>query len=223
MHRAPIIAASALALLALAACNQSYRRNGPAAVNPAINPWFAAATSNDPALLSAAATTNADPNAHETRDYSTPLHIAATAGNTDAIRVLLAAGAKPNALDEDGRTPLMLACHRLRTPAALALIAAPTDLALSDRQRQTALMFAARQGDLEIVRAMIAANAPLNAQRADGWTALHLAARQGHADIARALKQAGANPTLPDRRGRTAIDVANASRNRAVADILIDG
>lgn len=208
-------AALTLSLSALAACNQG-ARDGGASVKADTNPWFAAAASNDAATLNAAAASGADVNAHETRDYSTPLHLAANAGHEPAIRALLERGALVDALDEDGRRPLMLACHRSKTAAALTLInRGGANVALRDRQEQTALMFAARNGNTEVVRVMTARSAPLDAQRSDGWTALHLAAREGQIDAVRALTEAGASTTLPDRRGRTPADVAGSQTDHS--------
>ncbi len=46
---------------------------------------------------------------HHANNWRTALHTAALHANAEAVRVLLAAGANPNAIDSDGNTPLMLA------------------------------------------------------------------------------------------------------------------
>lgn len=218
--RPSVLTAGVLLLAWLPACNQG-ARGGGSSVKADTNPWFAAAESNSASALAAATSSGADVNAHEARDFNTPLHVAAIHGNTEAIRALLAKGARADAVDEDGRTPLIIACHHSKTPAALALIGTSAGLDVRDRQQQTALMFAAKNGNLEIVRAILAQRiSTLDAQRTDGWTALHIAARQGHAEVARALKSAGASTTIRDRRGRTALDLATASRQTAAAAAL---
>ena len=55
----------------------------------------------------------ADPNAHNSKGF-TALHRAAEVGNTEVVRLLLAAGAKPDP-DAMGYTPLKLAQMRHRT------------------------------------------------------------------------------------------------------------
>ena len=148
-------------------CNQGPK--GPT-VRASSNPWFAAAASNNTQELASAASSGADVNAHISRDYNTPLHIAAIDGNTEAVRVLLANGADPDVIQEDSRTPLLMACHRSNTPAALLLIDAGADLEIRDRQSQTAIMFAANKGELAIVEDMIKHGVNLDAQRHDGGT-----------------------------------------------------
>jgi ankyrin repeat protein len=214
-HRA--IALISCVVLSLQACNQGSK--GPV-VSERSNPWFAAARSNSPETIREAAESGADPNAHTSWDYNTPLHIAAIDGNMRAVNALLAAKASPNEIDEDGRTPLLMACHRVNTQAVVAILKAGADPDIMDRQGQTAVMFAVNRGDLEAVKALIASGADVNAQRADKWTPLHFASREGYLDIARALLSAGADPTVVDRRGRTAIDIAKRKDNKAVLAVL---
>ncbi|MCX5688870.1 MAG: ankyrin repeat domain-containing protein [Planctomycetota bacterium] len=184
------------------------------------NLWFVAATTGTQADLDAALKSGHDVNAHESRDRNTPLHIAAMAGNVNAVNFILSNGGKIDAVDEDGRTALMMCLHRNQGPAALALVKANANLELGDRERKTALMFACISGQLEVVNAMIARNVNINAQRKNGTTALHFAADKGHLDIARALMAAKADTSLRDRSGRTALDFAILRSNPEMATII---
>ncbi len=208
-------------MLAMTGCKSSGTGSASSvAVRSDSNPWFRAATSNSDVDLNAAAASGADINAHERRDRSTPLHVAAIAGNENALRFMLSHGAQIDALDEDGRPALVMACHRARTTTAIALIQANADLNLLDGRKQTALMFAAREGLLDVVNAMIAAKAPLDLQSTDGFTALYFAALHGHTDVVVALRNAGANTTLHDRRNRTPLDVARIKHHADVVQVL---
>lgn len=71
----------------------------------------------------------ADPGLRDVRTAfgSTPLHLAAMNPDTSAMRVLLAAGADPNARDGEGSTPLHMAAYASRAGHASQLLAAGAD------------------------------------------------------------------------------------------------
>lgn len=69
----------------------------------------------------------------------TALHVAAAAGQRDAARLLLAAGAPLNAPNATGRTPLHEACRWRSAGVAEALLAAGADLAALDDTGRTPL------------------------------------------------------------------------------------
>jgi len=119
-------------------------------------------------------------------DRSTPLMKAATAGNAQRVRALIAAHVDLNAKDE--------------TP----------DYTLG----WTALMDAAHAGCLDCIKALIAARADVNARAADGFTALRGAvtarmgagfADYGCADCVKALIAAGADVNAKGGSGSTAL------------------
>ena len=60
----------------------------------------------------------ADPNAWSWPDNSPPIHKAVSLGNLDVIKALAAAGAKLDAIDNDGNTPLQIA-EQANTPEAI--------------------------------------------------------------------------------------------------------
>jgi ankyrin repeat protein len=121
---------------------------------------------------------------------TTPLIRASKAGDLDALRVLLAHGAKPEVATASGITPLMAACGigsstidtrgRYKTEAqAVAaveiLLAAGVDINAADRNGQTALHGAARWGWNELVKTLVAHKADLMAKDVQGRTAADIA------------------------------------------------
>ena len=117
---------------------------------------------------------------------------AVLAGDFEAVKALIDAGADLNIQDDDGDTPLHWAADGY-TDIARALIDAGADLNIQDDDGWTPLHWVAGSGYTDIARALIDAGADLNIQDDDGWTPLHQVAFNGHADIARLLIDAGAN------------------------------
>ncbi|XP_063228401.1 transient receptor potential channel pyrexia-like isoform X2 [Bacillus rossius redtenbacheri] len=129
----------------------------------------------------------------------TPLHLAARAGDPPCVRLLLGAGADPQARDEQGFTPLLLAGGRV----------APDDPAAVSRFE-------------EVVSALLAAGADPNARASKGGgTALHAAAALRSEAAARRLLAAGARASGPPG-AETPLHVAAASGSLAVAKVLVD-
>jgi ankyrin repeat protein len=152
--------------------------------------------------------------------------VAAYGGHRDVMRLLVGAGADPNALEHDR--------YDIVTIAAVANDVATLKLALAlgasarnitSRYDGTALIAAAHLGHVEIVRTLIAAGAPLDHVNNLGWTALIEAIVLGdggprHTDTLRLLIEAGANVNLPDRNGRTPLSLARAQGHEAMVRLL---
>jgi ankyrin repeat protein len=116
---------------------------------------------------------------------STPLLRAAKAGDAEATRLLLKAGANPNLPQVAGITPVMAAAGlgstnidtrgSLKTQAGMIdslklMLAAGGDLRLQDKQGRTALHGAAFWGYNDVVKFLAANHAPLQAKDAKGLT-----------------------------------------------------
>jgi ankyrin repeat protein len=156
----------------------------------------------------------------------TPLHVAAYGRHHDAMRALVAAGANPNALENDRYDIVTIAAVANDVPTlklALELGCKPTNV--TSRYDGTALIAAAHLGHAEVVRTLIRAGAPLDHVNNLGWTALIESIVLGdggarHTDTLRALVEAGANVNLADRNGQTPLALARGRGYGAMVKLL---
>ena len=124
----------------------------------------------------------------------TPLMWAAAEGHADTMRLLIEAGADPNARSS------IIVWERQRTEEPRDKWLPPGGL--------TPLLYAARDGKLESAKVLISAGADVNIVDPDLHTALILALVNGHFDVAGALIQAGADVNMEDKVGQTALYAA---------------
>ena len=88
-----------------------------------------------------------------------PLHYAASAGQADMIRLLLANYAYIDALSPTGETPLMMAAARGTVESVQLLLEAEADTSLRNKKRQTAEAMALARGNTDnaaLIRAWVA-------------------------------------------------------------------
>lgn len=85
---------------------------------------------------------------------------AASAGNADTVRTLLASpNVDVNGIDENGNTPLILAARFGHDKVVTAFLIAKADVKTKNNEGKTALMLAAEGGHDETVRALTQAGA----------------------------------------------------------------
>lgn len=182
----------------------------------------AAAARGDVATITRLIGEKADVNARDAAER-TPLHVAAFAGHHAAVSALIAGGADGRA--KDNRRYDIITIAAVRNDAAMVRLAirlGADPRAITSPYDGTALIAAAHLGHDEVVRALIEAGAPLDHVNNLGWTALIEAVVLGdggsrHIACVRALVEAGANREIPDRTGKTALQLA---RNRGFTEMM---
>ena len=220
------IAIMCFAAFACAAHTASAQVPPTAAERAAYTGLFAAAARGDAAAIADLAAQKANVGARDSYGR-TPLHVAAYASHTNAMRALVAAGADPNALEHDRYDIVTIAAVASDLPTlqtALELGASAKNV--TSRYDGTALIAAAHLGHVEIVRELIRAGAPLDHVNNLGWTALIESIVLGdggarHTATLAALVEAGANVNLPDRHGSTPLRLASARGYREMVAILV--
>lgn len=218
VFRALLVLASMLGVMATASAQVP-----PSATEiAAYTGLHAAAASGDAAAIKRLIASKADPNARDSAGR-TPLHVAAFAGHQAAVSALVEGGADPKA--QENRRYDIITIAAVRDDAAMVRLAirlGADPRAITSPYDGTALIAAAHLGHDAVVRALIEAGAPLDHVNNLGWTALIEAVVLGdggprHVACARALVEAGANREIPDRNGRTALQLA---RERGFAEMV---
>jgi ankyrin repeat protein len=138
----------------------------------------------------------------------------------DLARPLLDAGANVNQPAINGVTPLMAASHAGQADIVRVLLAKGAAVDAVDRIGKNAMTYAAGEGHTDIVRLLLAHGVDPNAIYKNDLTALMWAAGYGHAETAQALLDAGARPDFVDNRGKSALDIAQESKDAATVALL---
>ena len=107
-----------------------------------------------------AAGCNVDAQDHAGR---TPVHLAAQAGDVDALLALLGRGASTHGFDADGYSPLMLAARHANARCVVALVGTTdVNVSTSNARQETPLHVAAARGSFDCVEALLTAHAKIN-------------------------------------------------------------
>ena len=153
-----------------------------------------AAMASDRAAVRALITSGDDVNAAQ-GDGMTALHWAARHGDTELVRMLIAAGGNVRATTRLGNyTPLLMASELGHAGAIDALIAGGADPKGTTASGVTPLMLASASGQMDAVKTLLSHGADVNAAEATrGETALMFAAANRRADAVKLLLAAKAS------------------------------
>ncbi|CAN0253837.1 unnamed protein product [Scytosiphon promiscuus] len=159
------------------------------------------------------------------------VHAAVEGGQTDALRVLLQAGADPNCLTSEGHTPLMLvsvkgltSATRLEMADVLLIAGADPLLGRGTQLSAMAIHYAAQGGETLLVSKLLSsAPTTLNAVSRVGGSPLTLACYHGHAETVSFLLSVGASDAEhAEANGSCALFAAVVQGQEEVARILLD-
>lgn len=158
----------------------------------------------------------------------TALMLAAGGGYPEAVRLLLVAGADPNAVGfyvhYGNFTPLMFAIRSKsenRLKVIDALLAGGAELN-SKRAIRTPLMVAIENNDPDIIEALVKRGADVNGRGGSDITPLMFAAIGGTPRVVQALLDAGADVSLRDNEGKTALTFAEHDKTNLWKDQMVE-
>lgn len=157
---------------------------------------------------------------------ATPIYMASENGQTEIVKLLLAANADVNTAEPIlGTTPLMAACMDGFTEVVKLLLTANPEMNIVDNTNGwTALTVASIEGNPEVVKLLLAANADVNiAGKRKGMTPLIAASMRGYTEIVKLLLAAGANINAKmeiNGEKNTALQIAETSGNAEIVRLL---
>jgi ankyrin repeat protein len=143
-------------------------------------------------------------------------------GKLSDAEAALAAGADPNARDDQLYTPLHLAARGGNTDLARLLIDKGADPNAKDDDHRTPLHLAVLSGHTDLARLLIEKGVDVNAKNRWQQTPLHGAASSGHTDAGRLLIDKGADPTARDDEQRTPRQYAVSAGYADLARLLTE-
>ncbi len=131
-----------------------------------------------------------------------PLLIAATAGNAELVKLLLANKAKPNTLEQDSRANRM------------ALVKQAVG-------KNSVLIAATQKGHLDVAQLLVDAGAEINYRGFMGKTALFVAVERNRRSLVSYLVQQKADPNIPSLAGISPLMEASKMGNRRIVAGLL--
>ncbi|NXP54835.1 ASB10 protein, partial [Heliornis fulica] len=144
------------------------------------------------------------------QELTTPLHITASRGYTDCLRLLLHRGAAVD-FAPGGKTALHEACAAARPDCVRLLLDAGADPEAVSENGYKPLHLCKSQDSIECAQQLLQRGASVNSQtEEEGDTALHVAARHGLIDHVQLLLRYGAELEAENEEGQTPLNAACA-------------
>jgi hypothetical protein len=154
---------------------------------------------------------------------ATALMAAASSGDTEIVKALIANGADVHAVTDDYRfSALWFATTYGHTEAVQALIVNGADVNAVNNHGSI-LMLAAGMGHTAIIEVLIAGGAELNAVNADGDSALMFAVRAGHIATVETLIANGASTTVVNKKEESALNLVTGNDTDSLINLLRGG
>ncbi|XP_068602317.1 ankyrin repeat domain-containing protein 50 [Brachionichthys hirsutus] len=167
---------------------------------------------------------------HIDKDGWTALRSASWGGHSEAVRLLLDAGADVDGCDGDGRTALRAAAWGGHEEIVLTLLNYGAQVDKADNNGRTPLIAAAYMGHHEAVEVLLAHNAEVDLADGDGRTALSVAALcvptaagvKGYGEAVSLLLERGADPGHRDHDGMTPLLLAAYEGHDDIIELLLE-
>nr|XP_019814902.1 PREDICTED: ankyrin repeat and SOCS box protein 10 isoform X3 [Bos indicus] len=151
-------------------------------------------------------------------ELTTPLHVAASRGHVEILRLLLRRRARPDSAP-GGRTALHEACAAGHAACVHVLLVAGADPNIPDQDGRRPLHLCGGAGSLECADLLLRFGAKVDGRsEEEEETPLHVAARLGHVELADLLLRRGACPDARDVEGWTPLLAACDARCMSPAD-----
>ena len=154
----------------------------------------------------------------------TALMMASERGNSDAINVLLKAGADPNIIDADGNTCLhFLVLQRCNKEVLEIIIDHGVHVNTMNKRNETALMIASAKGNTDIIKVLLTAGADPNITDADGNACLHNSIYGNwEREVLQTIIDHGAHVNITNKEGHTALMIASRKGNIDGIKVLLE-
>ena len=151
----------------------------------------------------------------------TLLHLAAAAGATDAVRLLIERGARVNADAAYIFAPLAWAAMNGRRAVVEELLSRGARVDQKDLTGNTALMRAVEVGHVDVARALLAANANPHSEESSHRTPLTVAIDNGLAELAEAMSPKAGKRFWNDDQMRRVLATQARKGNTAMVKLLL--